>query len=146
MRDALISIKPRYTKDIISGKKTVELRSRIVNLDPGTTLWIYSTLPEGHLNIAAKVQMIDVDSPKNIWKRYSTSIGIDKNEYDNYVFGKSIVSAICMTSVIKIEPSVSLHELRQIQEGFQPPQFFKKLYPDDPLLRHLFALRQSQML
>ena len=55
MDQAIISLKPRYVELILSGKKTVELRNRVVRMDPGTVIWIYATRPVGGIVALAEL-------------------------------------------------------------------------------------------
>ena len=137
MSNAIISLKPRHVNNVLDGTKTVELRSRPVNLCPGTRLWIYSTLPDGFIGAVATIDKIHMSSPNNIWRKYSNQIAISKKEYDGYVLGKEKVSAILLTDIKKIEPAISLDVLRRDTSNFHPPQFFKKLSPNAPLLDYL---------
>ena len=57
MSQVIISLKPEYGKLVLSGSKTVELRNRIVRIEPGTKIWIYITRP-----ISEIVAMADLSS------------------------------------------------------------------------------------
>ena len=137
MKDALISLKPRHMANFLEGKKTVELRSRTVNLGAGARLWIYSTLPDGYIGAYAIVEGVEIDKPSKIWKKYGKEIAISKYEFDEYTLGKNLVSAIKVQSVYSIEPCIKLTELRKKSLGFQPPQFMKWLSNDYQLLKFL---------
>ena len=140
MNNALFSIKPNHVENIISGYKTVELRSRTVNLESGTTLWIYSTLPSGCVSAYATVDKVHQDTPSNIWREYSEEIAISKKEFDDYVNGKVTVSAICLKDIYQIEPAISLEELRRNTENFHPPQFFKKFPSNHSFIMYMHSL------
>ena len=140
MSNAIISLKPRHSANVLKGEKTVEIRNRPVNLQPGTRLWIYSTLPRGCLEAVAVVSKVYRDSPNVIWKKYSKDMAISKEEYRAYVSSSIIVSAIVIDKVIKIDPVVSLRRLQLDAEGFHPPQFFKRLLLGTPLLEYLHSL------
>ncbi len=140
MNDALFSIKPKHVENILSGSKTVELRSRTVNLEPGTTIWIYSTLPNGCVSAYATVDKVHLASPSIIWKEYSEEIAITKKEFDDYVLGKETVSAICLTNIYQIEPVISLEDLRDNTENFHPPQFFKKFPSNHSFIKYMHSL------
>lgn len=133
MIDAMISIKPRHVKNIISGKKTVELRVRGMNLPEGSRLWIYTTLPVGKIQASALIDFIDLLPPKEIWKKYGKSICINKNEFDEYTKSRSLVAAIGLRNAKPLEKEICLEALREVEENFQPPQFFSKLHPDRAL-------------
>lgn len=84
MIDAIISIKPRHVENILSGDKTVELRTRSINLPVGSRLWIYTTLPVGKVKLSAEIDFIELLSPKKMWKKHGESICITKQEFDEY--------------------------------------------------------------
>ena len=127
MTDVLISIKPQYVNMILSGEKTIEIRSRPVRLSSGTRLWIYSTLPRGLLEAVAVVHSVELDSPSLIWKNHSERIGLSWNTFRTYVNGSKQVSAIFLKDVSRLVPSLTLNELRSEMEGFNPPQFLTRL-------------------
>lgn len=134
MRDALISIKPEYVDKILNGQKAVEIRTRKVTLQNNNRLWIYSTLPKGSIQAVAYIQHIDFDSPKSIWKKYSKSLGIQKNDFDRYVNGSNKISAIVTKKIIRLPSEITLDKMRSIVPGFHPPQFLKFMSENDPIL------------
>ena len=78
MSQAIISLKPRYAKLVVAGDKTVELRNRIVRLNPGTLIWIYATKPMGRIVGVAEISLVVHADPAQIWRRFGENICIDK--------------------------------------------------------------------
>jgi predicted transcriptional regulator len=140
VNNAIISLKPRYVQSILSGKKTIELRKRTINLLPGTYLWIYATLPLGSIRAVAKIESIHTATPQSIWKKYSSYIGLSKKEFNTYVNGSSKISAIALTSIKEINPPLALSNLRAKVENFHPPQFFTRITADHPVFNILHSL------
>ncbi|MHB8792895.1 MAG: ASCH domain-containing protein [Thermoleophilia bacterium] len=138
--NAIISLKPRYVDKILAGEKTVELRRRTVRLQMGTRLWIYATMPVGALLAVSEITNVFVGSPEEIWKKYKSRMGITKEEFDRYVKGCMNVTAIELSSIRRIENSLTLSLLRAKFAQFHPPQFFKAVQNDDPILEQLNAL------
>lgn len=130
MSDAIISIKPRHVENILSGKKTVELRTRNINLPIGSKLWIYTTLPVGKVQLSVEIEFVEITSPKKIWNKYGKNICILKSEFDKYTENRSIVSAIGIRNIRPLRKNICLSTIRKHEKDFQPPQFFSKLYPD----------------
>jgi len=130
MSKALISIKPEHVKNILSGRKTVELRTRSINLPVGTRLWIYSTLPIGEVEIVVKIKFIETRPPSSIWRKYRNQLCITKSAFNAYTESREEVTVIGLAEVKEMEESVSLSDLRGFDEKFTPPQFFLKLTPD----------------
>ncbi len=127
MKEALISIKPKYVHRFLAGEKTVEIRRRRVNLSVGTRLWIYSTLPEGSISSAGVIKSIEVSDHEDIWNKYSQQMGITYEEFCNYVKGAPEVSAITIENLQRVSPAPTLEGLRKKIGKFYPPQFFLKI-------------------
>ncbi|GBD96257.1 50S ribosomal protein L22/unknown domain fusion protein [bacterium BMS3Abin06] len=147
MNNAIISLKPKYVQSILSGEKTIELRKRTINLLPGTYLWIYATLPLGSIRAVAKIESIHRASPRSIWKKFSSHIGLSKKEFNTYVNGSNKVSAIALTSIKEINPPLALNSLRSKVKNFHPPQFFARITADHPVLNilHSLIVREKSM-
>lgn len=139
MNDVIISIKPRHVENILAGIKTVELRTRNINLPTGSRLWVYTTLPVGKVRLSTEVDFIDVLSPKSIWRKYGKGICISKKEFDEYTKDRNLVSAIGLRNVKPLEKDICLSTMREYEKNFQPPQFFSKLYPESALYSALHA-------
>jgi predicted transcriptional regulator len=134
MHNALISIKPCYVENLISGKKTVEIRSRQVNLPPSSRLWIYSTRPKACVQAIVHVDCVDVGMPTSIWRKYNGFIGVSKDRFYDYVNGSKSVSAIIVDRVWGLPVDITLKHLKEKVPGFHPPQFLKYMDEKDPLL------------
>lgn len=130
MNKGLISIKAEHVKNIIQGNKTVELRTRRLNLPIGSKLWIYTTLPTGCIEAVVEISFIITSEPEVIWERFSKNMCITKELFDEYTKGKQVVSAIGFTNIRQTDNSLCLKALRAIDKKFMPPQFFIKLTPD----------------
>lgn len=125
--DIVISVKEQYLAMILAGEKKVELRRKTVNVPPGSRVWLYATCPSAHICAYATVENITSDSPQVIWRKYHREVGISSEEYDLYMAGASVACAIRLRDIRRINPELSLAELRRQVRGFHPPQFFKKL-------------------
>lgn len=139
MIDAIISIKPRHVENILSGKKTIELRTRGLNLPQGSRLWVYTTLPVGKVKLSIEIDFIEQLPPNKIWKKYSKCICITKKEFDEYTRGRELVAAIGLRNVRPLKKEMCLDTLREYEENFQPPQFFSRLYPGSALYSAFYA-------
>tara|TARA_R110002020_G_scaffold276362_2_gene491734 strand:+ start:7604 stop:8023 length:420 start_codon:yes stop_codon:yes gene_type:complete len=133
MTDAIISIRPKHVEDIISGKKTVEVRLKNIKLLPGSRLWVYTTLPVGKVKVSAEIDFIESLPPDEGWRKYRECISISKKEYDAYTGGRSVVVVIGLRNVKILEKEICLSTMRQYEKDFQPPQFFTKLSPERAL-------------
>ena len=144
MNDALISIKPRFAKSILIGKKRYELRRRAIKLEVGTRLWIYATLPIGAIQGYAYIKAIHYGSPKEL-KRFINKSEISILEYDDYFLGSKQACAIELCNPTMLNEPLLLHEATKIEGRFHPPQFFKKLHRKAALLHALVSRIGSQV-
>ena len=139
MHDAIISLKPRHADNVLSGAKTVELRTRGINLPEGAKLWIYTTLPVGKVSLSAEIDFIECLPPDVMWEKHGKDICITKSEFDDYTNDREMVVAIGLRNVSALERDVCLSTMRSYEENFQPPQFFSRLYPERALYSAFYS-------
>ena len=137
MKQVLISLTPTYGELVLSGSKTVELRNRIVRIEPRTTVWMYVKLPVGEIVAHADVKLVIHDSPLVIWECYREHMCIDRAEFEKYVCDRVLVSAIVLQRLRKLNEPVSIAGIRRRVHAFQPPQFYSHIAPDSGLFRVL---------
>ncbi|MER8958286.1 MULTISPECIES: helix-turn-helix domain-containing protein [unclassified Mesorhizobium] len=134
-RDLVLSIKPEYSKKILVGKKTVELRRRFPLATPrGTVAYIYSTSPVRALVGAAEIRGIERLPIKTLWQRHGRSASIRKADFDSYFGGLDEGYALTMVKPRLFSRPLDLAELRE-RFGFKAPQSF--LYAKPSLQRAL---------
>lgn len=129
MHDAIISLKPKHVENILSGNKTVELRTRTINMPVGSKLWIYATLPVGKIKLSVDIDFVEAGSPLDIWERYGKDIFISRHEFDKYTKGRQRVVAIGLRNIEPLDRDICLTTMRKYKADFQPPQFFSRLCP-----------------
>lgn len=127
MTQIIMSIKPCYVQKILSGEKTVELRSRKLNVQNGARMWIYSTLPKGCVEVVSTIQSIEYNHPDIIWAQYAKELSITYEEFQKYVHDNEAVSAIRLSNVTKVNNPLTLDFIRSCIQKFHPPQFFSHL-------------------
>ena len=126
IKDALISIKPGYAQAILEGTKTVELRRRIPRTEQGTRLWIYATLPLGAIVGSAIVDDIIEETPAKIWNVYMDKTAVSRREFNKYFNGTNRALALVLSDVVK-RRRIGIEKLRELPEGFHPPQVLMRL-------------------
>lgn len=137
-RVLLLSLRPRFADAILAGTKTVELRRRAINAQSGTRVILYSTAPTMAIVGTAYLRRVDVANPEDAWKRYSTTLGLAKDEFDAYLDGSKRAYLLHLIRVCQLDKPLHLHELRS--SGFRPPQSFRYIGDSDPRpLRQLVA-------
>jgi len=139
MNDAIISIKPQHVENILSGEKTVELRTRSVNLPSGSRLWVYTTLPVGKVKLSTEIDFVELLPPKAMWRKYGHRICITKKDFDAYTKGRDLVSAIGLKNVKPLDNDICLKTMRSYEKNFQPPQFFSRLNPERALYSAFYS-------
>lgn len=129
----LISLESRHAENIFAGHKRVELRRRTMNVSPGATLWIYVKLPVGSIVGHARIGKVHASSPNALWRRYGSVSGLSRQEFFEYFVGTEQGVALVLEQSTRLRSSLSLETLRQVDESFQPPQFFARLTSEHPL-------------
>lgn len=130
----LISLEERFSNSIFVGTKTVELRRRKMNIEPGSVIWIYVKVPVGSIVGHARVVKVHQLSTNGMWRKFGKKTGVTKAEFDNYFAGVDHGVAMELERATRLKSKITLSSLREIAGGFQPPQFFTRLKADHPLL------------
>ncbi len=125
--NVLLSIKPNYVKEIITGNKRYEFRKTIFNNHRNVAkVFIYSTSPQKKIVGYFKIGEIVKDAPEELWKKYNNWSGMDEDEFFRYFKGYNEGFAIKIKSLHIFEEFVNPEELIP---NFVPPQSF--CYVDD---------------
>lgn len=136
----LISLEKRHAENIFSGQKHVELRRRPMNIQVGTTVWVYVKLPVGSVIGRAKVSGFHCLAPSTLWRRFSEASGITRREFFEYFDGVSKGFAIALEGAERMQEPAPLEALRRVNADFQPPQFFMRLEDGGAVLNTLETL------
>jgi predicted transcriptional regulator len=123
----LISLRPNLIDAFLVGEKCVELRRRAPKLRAGTLVWLYAKLPYGRVMAVAKLRDVTVDTTESIWDTYRACIGISRTDFDAYVSDIPKAAILSFDAITPVSRPTDLKELREIEPGFQPPQFFRRM-------------------
>jgi predicted transcriptional regulator len=130
--EILVSIKPRYAHQILSGQKLIEIRKRFSDRWAGSRAVLYASSPEKALVGEATVRSVTSGRPKDIWARFGSTIGCTAGEFEEYVGSATQVSAIELDSAVSYKQPIGLAQLSYlVQEELRPPQSFCDLRLDD---------------
>jgi predicted transcriptional regulator len=130
--EILISIKPKYAHQILSGAKLIEIRKRFSDKWTGSRAVLYASSPEKALIGEATVRSVTSGRPADIWGRFGPIIGCSSDEFGEYVGSAAKVSAIELDAAIPYKQPIGLAQLSHlIQEDLRPPQSFCDLRLDD---------------
>lgn len=126
-RSLLVSIKPKYSAQILGGSKQIELRRTRPRVSQGELVLIYESSPTMALVGYAIVGAIISATPKSLWPRVREWAGITRIEFESYFDGAMHGFGIKLIDVGSLRKPVHLNELRKQWKGFHPPQTYKYL-------------------
>ena len=111
--DILISLHPRHCDNLVSGRKTVELRRRKMAVQPGTRVWIYSTHPRACVEACAIVDGVFSGSHDELWNAFGDKVAVSRCEFDHYFAGTTDAHAIVLREGCSSE---SFHQAQRVAE------------------------------
>ena len=93
MRKLLLSIKPKFVKQILLGTKKVEYRKKI-HLDRSVTrVVVYESSPTKRVVAEFEIKKIMKSNPIQLWNETHEEGGISKDEFFSYFKGHDIAYA-----------------------------------------------------
>lgn len=116
----ILSIKPKYVKEIFEGNKLYEYRKSIFKRDVDTVI-IYASSPVSMIVGEFNVDDILSGTPEYLWSMTRLNSGIDKSFYDDYFNNKEIAYAIKISEVKKY---TTPYKLASLCPNSRPPQSF----------------------
>lgn len=119
----LMSIKPKFVKQILAGTKLFELRKRNFKLEVKTVI-IYESSPTKKIVGEFIIDKIIRDTPQKIYLDYSEKLGISKKEYFEYFRNINVAYAIKIKKVIKYEKELTLSDFN-VKKAPQSYQYIK---------------------
>lgn len=121
----LMSIKPKFVKQIFEGIKLFELRKKIFRREVKTII-IYESSPTKKIVGEFIIDKIISDTPQKIYMDYGKYLGISKNEYFKYFKNVDIAYAIKIKKVIKYEKELTLADfnLERAPQSYQYIEWF----------------------
>lgn len=141
-RDALLlSIRPEYANKIFDGTKTVELRRTRPRLEAGGRVLVYVSTPVKALVGMFEVGRVMEAHPSLLWSHVREHAGITRWQFDHYFIGADRAYGIFLTSPRQLPMPIELGHLRELIEGFVPPQSYRYLTHDEVRLVHTGSQR-----
>ena len=107
----LISIKPEYVNEILSGRKKYEYRKVKAKKDNIDKMIIYATAPI--MKVVAEIEILSIleDSPDSVWECTKKYSGISKSFYDKYYENRDVAIAYQLGKIKKYNRPKELSEL-----------------------------------
>lgn len=118
----LMSIQPRFADAILDGTKTVELRRRPPRDHPGVVIIYGSGAAKAVLGVA-QLKEVHTSTPDDIWKKFGSTAGVTRAEFNEYFEGSETASALELTHPHRSGDDVPLSRLREL--GLEPPQSWR---------------------
>lgn len=116
MMDTLLSIKPKYAEEILTGKKKYEYR-RIAPVRPVELVWMYATTPVGKIVGCFILGEVVHETVSYIWENCPCEEQITKDEFFGYFAGVEDGHALEILDTAWCVPPAALPMMR-------PPQNF----------------------
>jgi predicted transcriptional regulator len=118
--NVLLSIKPKYANAILAGQKLVEFRKLAFKREI-ERVYIYSSAPEQRIIGYFTIDDIVSDTPKELWRQFSSVGSIKEEDFFEYFANKKIGYSIKIKAVNKFRKS---KDPKDIFENFVPPQSY----------------------
>ena len=130
--NVLLSVKPKYANEIISGRKKYEFRKSIFKREDIKKMYIYSSSPVKKIIAIVDIDGVLSDSPQKLWEQCHEDAGISEREFFNYFKKLDTGYAIKISNIQEFASPIDPYHL---DEDFRPPQSFYYL-PMSYLLTH----------
>ena len=124
---------------ILSGEKTVEIRSRKMNIGIGTRIWLYATSPQMKIVGYAMVEQVKYEDRDELWKLFKQNMALTWEEYQIYTRRNSHVTALFIKQPVSLLKDIELDTLRRGLEYFHPPQFYMVIRDEQKFGQVLFG-------
>ena len=139
MKNIILSIKNKYAKKILSGKKLYEFRGWIWK-DEVKYVYIYASEKTRKIIARFEVGFIDKGEPEIIWKKYKNDSGISEKEFFEYIENFNYKQIFCIKvknlQVLKENDYIKLY-LISIEKA--PQRFLYLNYKQDSILKRYFG-------
>lgn len=122
MTGVLLSIKPKYVKEILSGAKQYEFRKQIFKNESVKMVYIYSTSPQKKIVARFRLGTIVKEHPDYLWEQYCDVSGLSEREFFEYFSDRDTGYAIRIEELETFADPVDPHS---VIDRFVAPQSFR---------------------
>ena len=134
----LLSIHPKYVDAILSGRKSIELRRRRPRITSGPAL-IYATSPRKELAAFVRIESVTHEPLSLLWQAVRNFASVSRAEFDAYFQGLDSGTALHLKQIEPLPRTISLDRLREVWQGFHPPQGYRYISRNELVALHLTA-------
>jgi predicted transcriptional regulator len=122
----IISIRPEHVRNIMAGRKTVELRRRFPKALATGVLFIYSSSPEQALVGTARIEQVQRMTPAGLWRRFKDKVCVTRDLFDAYFAGTDEGFGVLLSQPVYFDAPIPISELKE-RFSFSPPQSYRYL-------------------
>lgn len=129
MKALFLSVKPKFARAILEGRKTVEVRRKFPQVPGGTVVVLYSSSPEKAVLGTVRLKQTTRVDPGAVWEMYGECIAIERDALAHYLDGAAASTVLEVEDPQTWARPVALSTLRELL-GVEPPQSFRYLAPE----------------
>jgi len=138
-KELVLSVRPRFADAIVDGLKTVEIRRRKPNVQPGSIGFVYSSSPIQALVGIFRVGKIFSGNLDDLWKIARDGACISKLDFDEYFDGVAIGHAMAVSCAQRFRYPIKLSQIRVLWPEHVPPRSFGYIVAADVRARRMIA-------
>lgn len=133
-RNILMSIKPKFVEEIMSGQKVFEFRKKICDPTNIEKVYIYSSSPMKKIIGSFEFNTVIEGIPEEIWERCKEGAGISKEYFMEYYQNKEKAYALKIDNLTIFDEFISPYEM---EKNFTAPQSY--MYADNLVINSFSA-------
>ncbi|MBY0112596.1 MAG: ASCH domain-containing protein [Phycisphaerales bacterium] len=126
-RHLLVSVHPEFSRLILAGRKSVELRRVRPSVCPGDVVLFYETAPRSAIVAWAKVVRVHAAAPRRLWSVVRRECGTTRERFLSYFERAEMAYAIRFGRVRRRTEPLPLEALRRTEPAFWLPQSYRYL-------------------
>jgi predicted transcriptional regulator len=125
--DIIMSLRPRYARLILEGRKTIEFRRRFSRRHVGARVLFYVSSPVQAFQFTATIGAVHCSFPRELWVAHHCNGGVDEGTFDAYFAGASHGYALALQEVRPLSRALRLADALVRCPELMPPQSYKTL-------------------
>lgn len=127
MPDMIMSLRPRYARLILEGRKSIEFRRRFSRRHVGARVLFYVSSPVQAYQFTATISAVRCSSPRELWVAHHRDGGVDEGTFDAYFAGAPHGYALALSKVRPLSRAVRLADALETCPELKPPQSYRTL-------------------
>lgn len=121
----VLSIREKYAKAVMQGKKKIELRKRFADRWVGRSASVYCAGGSGSLLGTVTIQNVTKAHPEEVWLQYGPDLECSRSEFDHYVGDRTSIFALELADPIPYQSPLPLSQLSHLLgQTLHPPQSY----------------------